>query len=198
MFFKWWLYFFLLILCTLNVPASFILYGRAQKLEKRFYALAYYPHILKVPHFKRRITPKYLGFFERYYVVYLKGSELQRFEVYQDRRLFSRSSLQEFGFVLYQRFNLRKQSILHQKLFYNPAGLLIRQENFRKGRLFSFYSYRYKLGLGRVVKEIFSAEGNFVSRVELELPQLESFFSRPFSFFRTGIQAVQIVGFFAI
>ncbi len=131
--------------------------------SKAYYAIAYHYHTWKIPVFKRRINPRYLHYFKRYYVVYHHNNYIYRFEVYENNVLFSRNMITRTH-VRSERFSPRGYRILSQKLYYNKNNRLKREENYRDSRLFTYYIYYYGDGGKREKMEIFNPQGDRIGR----------------------------------
>ncbi len=131
--------------------------------SRAYYAIAYHYHTRKIPTFKRRINPRYLHYFKRYYVVYHQNNYIYRFEVYENNILFSRNVITR-DYVRSERFSPRGHRILSQKLYYNNNSRLKREENYRNGHLFTYYLYYYGDHGRREKMEIYNPQGDRIGR----------------------------------
>ncbi|MDH4130074.1 MAG: hypothetical protein OEV44_15055 [Spirochaetota bacterium] len=132
--------------------------------NKKYYAFAYNMHIKKYPEFTKQINPKFLHFFNKYYVVYTRDSEMIAFEVYENKSLFSRNTIRK-GYVKFERFDSVGRTLIYQQLFYNYNQDILIEKNYKNGRLFTYYVYHYfKSGFLDKV-EIFNKKHQLITRI---------------------------------
>ena len=133
------------------------------------YAFAYQYHSRRIPIFKKLIEPKYIGMYNRYYVLHLNHDDVVGYEVYENKAIFSRNFMNE-DHVRHERYGPDGSIIFYQKLYYDKSDRLIREVNFRNGVILSYYNYSYDENGKMIRREAFHYNGS-TGKVKVEKPK---------------------------